>query len=365
MAPVYLYVHDLRSSGVVRDAITIATLLAAERPTILVTAYADGLWRDGIDRRPFDMAVLRERQGMLPRVAAIAPLRRWLRRQPPGLLFSFGNHGHSTAYLATRGLDHIRRAYRISNEIVRPDGRGNRRRTWWMRRLIADAARIVLVGQALGRHAVFAEALESGRAMWVPSGVERTEAIVSAQAPCPHPWLEEEVPVVIAVGRLRPQKNLDVLIAAAGLARRERRLRLILLGGGTVAEQVRLIALARDTGFQQDFLLAGETSNVFAWLVRAAVFALPSRWEGSSLALLEAMAVGTPVVASRLAGDATDVLAAGRYGALFDGSGPVDLAARLLHQLSDDRIMPGERAADYDLAAIAARYSGIIADMSA
>jgi glycosyltransferase involved in cell wall biosynthesis len=119
------------------------------------------------------------------------------------------------------------------------------------------------------------------------------------------------------------------------------------LGGGTAVERLELIDHARRHGLSEDFLLAGETGNVFCWLARARTFVLASRWEGSSVALLEAMAVGTPVVASVLAGDAAQVLDAGRYGQLFDGISAEALARAIDWQLSDGAILPGPRVLEY------------------
>ncbi|TAJ43589.1 MAG: glycosyltransferase, partial [Chitinophagaceae bacterium] len=83
--------------------------------------------------------------------------------------------------------------------------------------------------------------------------------------------------------------------------------------------------------------------------------------EGSSLALLEAMAVGTPVIASRLAGDAPLVLGEGRYGLLVDGDDAGELAGAIQAQLSSAVVRPGNRAQDFALPADI--YRGLIEDV--
>ena len=358
---VYIYVHDLRSSGVVRNAIDYAARIARDAPTVLVAGYGQGFFREQAAAGGFGLHVLAQTPGPLPRLAAALRLRRWLRGQPPGVLLSAGNMGHPTPYLACRGLDHIARVYRISNEIARGDGLRSRLRQRWMARLMRDATRIALVGRALRRLDLFAGAVASGFAIEVPNGVDLDHARARAAEPIPHAWLEQDVPVVVAIGRLRPQKNFDLLIDAVGRARGARRLRLVIIGGGTPAERARLGALA--AGWEEDFLLAGEIDNVFAWLARATVFALPSRWEGSSLALLEALAVGVPVVASRLAGDAAYVLGEGRYGRLFDGVDAQALADALLGQCGPDRVLPGDRAEAFSEEAAAEAHAALVRDV--
>lgn len=350
MGNVIIYVHDLRSSGVVRDAMMLAAHCAGRHETTLVAGHGEGFFRDRAGQGDYALKILKPvaaKRGS--RITAALPLRRWLRHQPPGVIVSMGNMGHATPWLACRGLGHIRRIYRISNEVARGDGLRGALRGRWMTMLMADAARLPVVGAALARNPVFADAIERGVAEEFASGVDVDHARALAAAPAPHPWLDEDVPVVLGIGRLRPQKNFGLLIDAVGQARRARRLRLVIVGGGSAEERADLSARAVQAGLREDFLLAGETANVFAWAGRAGVFVLPSRWEGSSLALLEAMAVGTPVIASRLAGDAADVLGQGRYGLLVGGGDSAELAGAILAQLSDQAVRPGERARDYGL----------------
>lgn len=362
MRHVYLYVHDLRSSGVVRNAIDFARRLAEDHPTTLVAGYAQGFFADEAARGPFALKTLADREGPLGRGVAALRLRAWLAGQPGGVLMSVGNMGHWTPYLAGLGLGHVARLYCISNEVARDDGLRSRMRLAWMKLLTLDAARIVVVGRALRRLPLFARAMETGLAVELPNGVDNTLAARLAEAPAPHAWLTESTPVIVGIGRLRPQKNFDLLIEAVGRARSQRRLRLVIIGGGEAAERVRLTGLAQAAGLGDDVLLAGETDNVFAWLSRAAVFALPSRWETSSLALLEALAAGTPVVASRLAGDAATVLDEGRYGRLFDGMDADALAEALLAQAGPEPVRPGNRAAAYDLSLTNDAYARVVAE---
>lgn len=358
---VYIYTHDLRSNGVVRDAVSLSDRLARDFEVTLVAGFGDGLWSSRLeDAASYETVVLATSDKRPTRVLAVRLLRGWLRNNPPGLLLSIGNYCHVTSYLATRGLAHIRRLYRISNEVVIP-GRSNWLVVMWMRLLMSDAVGLILVGRSLARRSVFADAVTSRFAVPLPSGVDTRLASSQATAPLPHEWFQDDIPVIIAVGRLRPQKNHDLLIEAIGVARRRVRVRLVIVGAGSTSERSRLATLAASAGLGEDMLLAGETENVFAWLARSSVFVLPSRWEGSSLALLEAMAVGTPVVASWLAGDASDVLDGGRYGLLVAGNDPEELADAILRQLSDARVTPAKRAMNYELAHVGDLYARVIA----
>lgn len=345
MTAAYLYVHDLRASGVVRNALALAARLAETRPTTLVAGCGGGFFLEAARAGAAPLVSLAEQP--VGRIGAAWRLRRWLAAQPPGVLLSMGNLGHSSVWLASRGDRRHPRIYRISNEVSRDDGARNWLRTLRLRLLLDDATQVAAAGATLAQAPAIARRIAAGRAVAIANGVDRAHAAAGAAAAAPHPWLEKPVPVVLGIGRLSPQKDFDLLIEGVARARATRRLRLAVIGEGSAAERARLTALADARGLGADFLLAGSSDNVFAWLARAAVFCLSSRYEGSSMALLEALAVNTPIVAAREAGDAAQVLGDGRYGLLFDGRDPAALAAALLRQAGPEAVLPGDRADAY------------------
>lgn len=358
--PLILYVHDLRGSGVVTNAIALARRLGAERETILCAGYAIGLNRN-VDVSPARLMILSDgAEPNRPRFAAAIKLRRMITASGASVVMSMGNFGHSTVFAATR-LTRVRTVYRVSNEIGRPRaGMRNFRRRSWQKLLLATADRIVLVGRVLADQPLFAGAIATGRAAYIPNGVNVDRARANAAADAPHPWLDDGgPPVVLTIGRIHPQKNLEGLIDGVALALAKRPLRLIIVGAGQPELLDALTARASERGLGAAMLFAGETDNVFAWLSRAQLFALVSHWEGSSTALLEALAVGTPVVASRQAGDATWVLDQGKYGRLVDADQPASIAEGIVDQLADP-VQPGNRVEEYQLERTHQRYLDLL-----
>ncbi len=363
-SPAILYVHDLRGSGVVTNAIALARRLGAERETMLVAGYGKGLNR-AIDVAPAQLVVLGgSEEPKRPRLAAGRKLRRLVRDSKAGLVMSMGNYGHKSVLAATSGT-HVNAVYRISNEIGRP-GKGlrNLRRRSWHRLLLFTAKRVVLVGRALAAQPLFERAIAMGKAAYIPNGVDVERARVLAAAPAPLAWFDDDgPPLVLTIGRIHPQKNLEGLIDAVALAIQRTPLRLIIVGSGDAQRLARLQARAAALGVGKTVLFAGETDNVFAWLKRASVFALPSHWEGSSTALLEALAVGVPVVAAHQAGDARFVLDEGRYGLLVDADDPASIAAGIVKQLGPDRVLPSDRVESYRLSATHALYLELLGQL--
>jgi glycosyltransferase involved in cell wall biosynthesis len=108
-----------------------------------------------------------------------------------------------------------------------------------------------------------------------------------------------ERPVVLAVGRLAWQKGLDVLLEAAAAWRDLDPAPLVAIAGdGPLTGELR----ARAAELGVDALFLGRRDDVPALLRAAAVFVLPSRWEGQPLVLQEALRAGIPVVATLVGG---------------------------------------------------------------
>ncbi|HME91545.1 MAG TPA: glycosyltransferase, partial [Myxococcaceae bacterium] len=134
---------------------------------------------------------------------------------------------------------------------------------------------------------------------------------------------------------------------------------LIVVGSGeelsSLSNQVEALALQRSVHF------VGECTDVAPLLQACDAFVLPSRTEGLPVALLEAMAVGLPVVATRVAGT-QQLLQDSVTGALVPSEDPVALAERLLELGNRARAQSwGQRArkhvqAHYSLDVVADRY---------
>jgi glycosyltransferase involved in cell wall biosynthesis len=140
---------------------------------------------------------------------------------------------------------------------------------------------------------------------------------------------------LISVARLRAEKGLDVLIeAAARLRARGLRFRLELLGDGP--QRGELAALGRRLGMDGCVVLSGSmgADAVNEKMASADVFVLPSRTEAMPLALLEAMAHGLAIVASRVGG-IPEVIREGESGLLAPAGSVEALAEALARVIAD------------------------------
>jgi glycosyltransferase involved in cell wall biosynthesis len=155
-----------------------------------------------------------------------------------------------------------------------------------------------------------------------------------AAAACPHPWLEDGGdPVILGAGRFTRQKDFATLVLAVARLNADRPVRLVILGEGRLRESLQ--SLAAELGVADRLLLPGFDPNPYAWMARANLFALSSRWEGLGSVLVEAMAVGTAVVSTDCPSGPREVLADGRFGPLVPVGDVVALAAAMGATLDD------------------------------
>lgn len=131
---------------------------------------------------------------------------------------------------------------------------------------------------------------------------------------------------IVSVGRLSPEKGFDLLIkAVAELAPKYPQLKLYILGDGPLKGTLK--SLVEQLGIQNHVYFLGQRRNPFFIVKRADVFALTSHYEGQSMVILEALTVGTHVLASDIIANRY-VLEDEKYGMLVEKN-EVDIAKGL------------------------------------
>lgn len=130
-------------------------------------------------------------------------------------------------------------------------------------------------------------------------------------------WLiDNELKVVLAVGRLHPLKNFSFLISAfKDVYHQNKNARLMIVGEGD--EKQRLLVQIKKMGLSEVVKLVPFQSNIYPYYQQADIFALSSDWEGFGNVLVEALSVGLPVVSTNCPGGPKMILQNGTYGQLI------------------------------------------------
>jgi glycosyltransferase involved in cell wall biosynthesis len=156
---------------------------------------------------------------------------------------------------------------------------------------------IVAVSRQLAEDLERAAELPPGRVSVVYNPVVTPGLADRAAEPVEHPFLAEgRPPLILGVGRLTAQKDFPTLLRAFARLRASRPCRLLILGEGE--DRPALEALAKGLGVAEHVALPGFTLNPYRFMARADLMVLSSTWEGSPNVLVEALALGTPVVST-------------------------------------------------------------------
>ena len=176
-----------------------------------------------------------------------------------------------------------------------------------------------------------------------------------------HPWLaSQKVPVMLGAGRLTKQKDFPTLIRAFAKVRTQFDSRLIIIGEGE--ERPRLETLVRQLGLTEDVSLPGFVDNPYKYMARSALFVMSSSWEGFGNVLVEAMAVGTPVVSTDCPSGPAEILEYGKYGKLVpvgDSNALADAIAAVLSNPPDPGILQ-QRSQEFSVERIVDQYLELI-----
>ena len=344
-----IYLPDLSGGGAERLQLNLAPqfLALGYAVTVLVNRATGPLIRQLPEGCHLDILPARRQLESLPNLI------RYLQNKQPDLLVTNMEHMSIMALLA-RGL--ARRKTRVvviqHITLARPEAR-----SWsyailpWLYRLaLPHADAIVAVSQGVARELQALLGTNTPVTV-IPNGISLPTP--QPDQP-PHPWLEQPTPLVLAVGRLVPQKDFPTLLRA--LAQLPEPIRLIILGDGPL--RAALTELAVSLGIAHRVDLPGFVHDPTPYLQRTNVLALSSVAEGFGNVIVEALACGTPVVATDCPHGPAEILDGGRYGRLVPMRDPTALASAISETL-EHRPDPQHlrtRAADFTIAACASAY---------
>jgi glycosyltransferase involved in cell wall biosynthesis len=169
----------------------------------------------------------------------------------------------------------------------------------------------------------------------IPSGVNLTDVVSKSAESVEHAWFREKIPIIISCAPLTPPKDLSTLLKAFACIAGEGKYRLMIIGDG--GERPRLEKLADDLGISRDFCILGYQSNPYKFVARSQVFVLSSVFEGFGQVLVEAMALGIPVVSTDCQGP-IDILGNGRFGILVPRKDHQALARAISFLLENEHV---------------------------
>ena len=298
-----------------------------------------------------------------------------LRQRRPAVLCSATPFLNTEAALAWRLADVPTRLVvteHIDLSEGHPLGKGRHRRQLppLQHRTYANADAIVTVSKGLAAELSQRADIPLGRIETVYNPVIPKDLRDREAEDVDHPWFEPgQPPVILGIGRLGAAKDFSMLIRAFAGVRRKLPAQLVILGEArnekkSAKRQGELMAEAAELGVADDVSLPGFVQNPFAYMTRASVFALSSRYEGFGNVVAESLACGCPVVSTDCPSGPAEILDHGEYGSLVPVGDHAAMAEAILHTIQSppDTAALRRRGAIFSVDSAVDRYEAILLD---
>ncbi|BAL81659.1 glycosyltransferase [Caldisericum exile] len=175
---------------------------------------------------------------------------------------------------------------------------------------------VIAVSKGVKEDLVSYVRLKPGRIKVIFNPVLDLEIFDRAKENVDYKWFNDNnyLPIIISVGRLTEPKDFGTLLKAFALVRKQIDARLVILGEGE--ERKNLETLTKELGVSDYVWMPGFVDNPYKYMSRADVFVLSSLYEGLSMVLIEALALGVPVISTDCKSGPREVLENGKYGKL-------------------------------------------------
>lgn len=309
-------------------------------------------------------------------IRSAAPLRRLVADRRPSILCPVMDHLCIAALLAMKGCKHRPRVVlNIQNSLRAKlvEGRGLRSKLQLrlVQRLFPAADHVIALSQGVAQDVVDLVPALAGRISVVYNAAGDAhptslgDLCDSGELPQPRP----DGKLIVACGRLVEQKGYPYLLRAFAAIRARLDTQLWILGEGP--ERRALQALAASLGVDRHVAFLGFREHPQTYMRAADVFVLSSLWEGFGNVIVEAMAVGTPVVATDCPHGPGEIIEDGINGLLVPRADSVALEQALLRVLADDKLgrtlAAGghRRAQDFAPERIASQYARVFSNVCA
>jgi glycosyltransferase involved in cell wall biosynthesis len=356
-----LFLPDLRGGGAERVMLNIARALSERGVRVdIVLAERQGEYLDHV---PASIRIVDLHSKRI--LQSTGPLAKYLRDEKPDALISALSHVNAIALVARQMARTNTRVIISLHNTMSVEAASE---TGWKQKIVPAVTRalaskadaVVAVSGGVADDYAHLIGIPRDRIDVIYNPVISPEMLAKSGEPVDHPWFAPgEPPVILGVGRLNPQKDFATLLKAFAKVRKQRPARLLILGQGE--ERAALESLAEELALGADVSLPGFAKNPFAYMSKAAVFALSSRFEGLPTVLIEALACGCPVVATDCPSGPSEILKGVPSGRLAPVGDPGKFAEALLDVLNDPGpIPPQETWSRYTLPFAAARYAGVI-----
>jgi len=201
------------------------------------------------------------------------------------------------------------------------------------------------------------------------NGLDLEEIEKKSREEISHPWFNHAQPIAVTAGRLVNQKGFVHLLEAVKLVNDKTPLRLLIMGDGKLKEELK--KRTEELGIKDKVDFLGVKKNPFAYMARCNLFVLSSLYEGLPNVLVEAMALGLPVISTNCPYGPSEIIEDGKNGILVPVKNPRAISEAVLKVLGDNQLRDKLRkeakirARDFSLDNMISEYAELFLSLSA
>jgi glycosyltransferase involved in cell wall biosynthesis len=369
---VLFFISSLAGGGAERVMVDILSYIDKSRiePTLaLLYPYDNAPYKEYLPEDVKVVVVERKSDSFFSKIKQFADFIKTVHKEKPRVILSMLTHNNIMAIsvglifrIKVIACEHI-----ILSEFIKT--RGGEKILWFpvsmlVKALYRFADRVIAVSNGIKSDLIeeFNIAAHKIQVIYNPVDINRITELSSM--PPEHPFFKDHIPIVIAIGRLVCQKGFDNLLRAFNLVIQEMDARLIVVGEGPEKEY--LEKMVQDFGITDKVFLIGFQRNPYQFLSGADVFVLSSNFEGLPMVILEAMACGTPVIATDCRSGPGEILQNGKFGFLVPVGDEWALSKRIVTLLKDRALrerfsrLARERTVDFSVDKIIKHYERVI-----
>ncbi|MEM6688480.1 MAG: glycosyltransferase [Planctomycetota bacterium] len=334
---IVFFIHSLVGGGAERVVAGLASGLADRGHEVVLLTLDDGevtTYSLSSQVQRIGLNLLHPASGMidgwLRTRERIATLRRAVSSLEPSVVISFCDSNNLLMAMATRHRDRDFRVWLCERSDPTMQ-RLSRVKRWLQRRSYPMADRVLVQTEAAR------QAMQRGLMRGCPEKVGILDTAIDIPRPMRELPFAETSKTIVFTGRLDPEKGVDRLIEAFAKLQEASLWRLRIVGRGCLDGQLRDLALRLGVSEQIEFL--DWQSCLEEQFKDATMFALPSHYEGMSSSLIEAMAMGIPVVALDTQVGSVELIDHAQNGWLARGDDAVEGLRVGIQALIDDPSM--------------------------
>ncbi len=338
-----MVIHSLRGGGSERVLLNLLKGLDRKEFSVTLVLYEkefDYPLPEDVDVQILDIRVGRNiftlATGFLSKIKALV---RVIKRDSPDVIFSLLSSTNAAVILAnmlsgkrckTVVSEHTHPSVNLRNERY---GWGTK---WFMKWLYPKADRIIAVSGGIKEDLVRHFGIRQDVISIIHNPIDIREIQRLSIEDVDHSWFLAPVPIILAVGRLTKQKGYPYLLRAFSEVRKSLDCRLLIIGEGEDREM--LVRMVNEMGLNNEVELLGFQPNPFKYMARSSLLVLSSLYEGFGNVIVEAMALGLPVISTDCPSGPSEIIDGGKNGLLVPLEDAVAMAQAMVNVLTDDAL---------------------------